>query len=160
PEDFTWKVVGHKDAYRFIDPDSVTGKVKRRELPKGGWRTDAYNNDRTVGFQVKDWKGVPWAPVSAALAKRKFWVVARVAKDKYYLYGKLELWIDDTTWQGAWNRKFSWQGDLLNVYEVMGFATHDFNDKERWWGSTMGCQLSENVKADRATVSGMNGPGE
>jgi hypothetical protein len=41
----------------------------------------------------------------------------------------------------------------------MGFATHAFNDKERWWGSTMSFQLSENIKADRATVSGQNGPG-
>jgi hypothetical protein len=82
-----------------------------------------------------------------------------VPKDKYYLYGKIELWIDDQSWQGAWNRKFSWQGELLNVYQVMGFATADFNDKERWWGSTQGFQLSENIKADRATVSGMNGRG-
>jgi hypothetical protein len=41
----------------------------------------------------------------------------------------------------------------------MGFASADFNDKERFWGSTMGFQLSENIKADRATVSGMNGRG-
>jgi len=82
-----------------------------------------------------------------------------VPKDKYYLYGKIELWIDDQSWQGAWNRKFSWQGELLNVYQVVGFATYDFNDKERWWGSTFGFQGSESIKQDRATVSGMNGPG-
>jgi hypothetical protein len=129
------------------------------EGPGGGWRTVAYNNDRAVGFMVKDWKGVPWGPVAAGVAKRKFWVLEGVPKDKYYLYGKIELWIDDKTWQGAWNRKFSWQGELLNVYQVTGFATYPFNDKERWWGSTFGLQLSENIKADRATASGMNGPG-
>jgi hypothetical protein len=161
PEDFTWKIVGHREAFRLIDPFSVEGKVQRHPLPDGGWRTVAYNNDRTVGFQVgKDWKGISWAPVAGAVAKRKFWVLEGVPKDPYYLYGKIELWIDDTTWQGAWNRKFSWRGELLNVYQVMGFATYAFNDKERWWGSTMGFQLSENVKAERATVSGMNGPGD
>jgi hypothetical protein len=160
PEDFTWKVAGHKDALRFVDPDSIAGKVQRKPLPGGGWRTVSYNNDRAAGYMVKDWKGVPWAPVAAAVAKRKFWVLEGVPKDKYYLYGKVELWIDDQTWQGAWNRKFSWQGELLNVYEVVGFATHQFNDKERWWGSTFGMQLSENIKADRATASGMNGPGD
>jgi hypothetical protein len=102
---------------------------------------------------------VKWAPVAGAVAKRKFWVLEGVPKDKYYLYGKIQLWIDDTTWAGAWNRKFSWQGELLNTLQVMGFATHDFNANERWWGSTMGYQTAENVKADRATVSGMNGPG-
>jgi hypothetical protein len=160
PEDFEWKVVAHRDGLRIVDPDSLAGKVQRKPLPDGGWRTIAFNNDRAAGFQQgSEWKGVPWAPVAGALAKRRFWVLEGVPKDKYYLYGKIELWIDDTTWQGAWNRKSSWRGELLNVYQVMGFATADFNQKERWWGSTMGFQLSENVKSDRATVSGMNGPG-
>jgi hypothetical protein len=159
PEDFTWRITGHRDQLRLVDPDSIDGKIERKELPGGGWRTVAYNNDKSVGFMVKDWKGVAWAPAGAALAKRKFWVIEGVPKDKYYLYGKIELWVDDETWQGAWNRKFSWQGDLLNVYEVMGFGSHDFNAKERWYGSTMAFQGSESIKADRATVSGQNGPG-
>src|SRR5439155_101059 len=79
--------------------------------------------------------------------------------DGFFFYGKLELWIDDQTWQGAWNRKFSWRGELLNVYEVTGYATAPFNEHERWWGATFALQLSENIKADRATASGMNGPG-
>src|SRR5206468_3444871 len=159
PEDFEWKVVGHKEALRFVDPDSIAGKVKERELPGGGWRTVAINNDRTVGYMVKDWKGVPWGPVAAAVAKRKFWVLEGVPKDKYYLYGKMELWIDDTTWAGAWNRKFSWRGDLLNTLQVLGYATLAFNAHERRWGATMAFQLAENIKQDRATAPGMNGPG-
>jgi hypothetical protein len=158
-EDFVWKITGHKEQLRLVDPDSIAGKVVRKPLPGGGWRTESINNDRSVGFMSKDWTGVAWAPLSGALAKRRFWVIEGTPKDKYYLYGRIELWIDDQSWQGAWNRKFSWQNELLNVYQVMGFATADFNDKERFWGSTMGFQLSENIKADRATVSGMNGRG-
>ena len=159
-EDFDWKYVDHREAMRLVDPDSIAGKVKRKPLPGGGWRTDAINNDRAVGFMVKDWKGVAWAPASAGVAKRKFWVIEGVPKDQYYLYGKIQLWIDDQSWQGSWNRKFSWRGDLLNVYQTLGFATAPFNDKERWWGATQGYQGSENIKADRATVSGQHGPGE
>jgi hypothetical protein len=159
PEDFEWKIVGHKEALRFVDADSIAGDVRRKPLPGGGWRTDTYNNARAAGFMVKDWKGVTWAPVAASVAKRKFWVLEGTPKDKYYLYGKIELWIDDTTWAGAWNRKFSWRGDLLNVYQVTGFASANYNEKERWWGSTFGMQLSENIKQDRATASGMQGPG-
>jgi len=160
PEDFEWKVVGHQDGMRFVDPDSIAGKTTRLPLPGGGWRTIAHNNDRTVGYMVKDWKGVAWAPVAAAVAKRKFWVLEGVPKDKYYLYGKMQLWIDDTTWAGAWNRKFSWRGDLLNTLQVLGYATSDFDAHERWWGSSMACQLAENIKQDRATAAGMSGPGE
>jgi len=161
-EDFDWKVTGHRDGLRFADPDSIAGKVQRQELPGGGWRTISFNDARTAGFMLPkgEWKGVAWAPVVGAVTKRKFWILEGVPKDKYYLYGKIELWVDDFTWQGAWNRKFSWQGELLNVYQVMGFATADFNAHERWFGSTFGAQISENIKADRATVSGMNGPGK
>jgi Protein of unknown function (DUF1329) len=160
PEDFSWKVVGHREGMRLVDPDSIAGKVVRKALPGGGWRTTSINNDRSVGYMVDGWKGVAWAPAMAGVAKRKFWVLEGVPKDRYYLFGKIELWIDDTTWQGAWNRKFSWRGELLNTYQVMGFASAPYNDHERWWGSTASFQLSENVKADRATVSGMNGPGD
>jgi len=145
PEDFTWKITGHKEQLRLVDPYSITGKVERKPLPGGGWRTVLYNNDKSVGYMLKDWKGIAWAPAAAGLAKRKFWVLEGVPKDKYYLYGKIELWIDDETWQGAWNRKFSWQGDLLNVYQVMGFASQDFDSKERWYGSTMAYQGSESI---------------
>jgi hypothetical protein len=109
---------------------------------------------------VKDWKGVAWAPVAGALTKRRVWVIEGEPKDKYYLYGKIELWIDDFTWEGAWNRKFSWRDELLNTYQVTGPPTAPYNDKERWWGSTFGWQCAENVKANRATVAGMEPPGD
>src|SRR5689334_7263838 len=53
PEDFVWKIVGHREGLRFTDPDSLAGKVVRRELKGGGWRTVFSNNARTAGFQVK-----------------------------------------------------------------------------------------------------------
>jgi hypothetical protein len=155
PEDFTWKLVGRREALRFTDPDSLAGKVQRRELPGGGWRTTFTNNERTAGFQVKDWKGVAWAPVTSALAKRNVWVIEGVPKDQYYLYGKIELWIDDYTYEGSWNRRFSWKGDLMNTYQITGPATAPYNSTERWWGSTFGWQCAENIKANRATVAGL-----
>jgi hypothetical protein len=160
PEDFDWKLVGCRDALRFTDPDALAGKVVRRPLPGGGWRTPLVNNDRTAGFQVKDWKGVAWAPVSAALAKRGVWVIEGTPKDKYYLYGRIELWIDAYTYEGAWNRKFSWKGDLLNTYQVTGPPSVPYDEKERWLGSTFGWQTAENVKANRATVAGISPPGD
>ncbi len=160
PEDFLWKVVGHRDALRLTDPDALAGKVVRRPLPGGGWRTPFANGARTAGFQVKDWKGIGWAPVAAGLTKRKVWVIEATPKDKYYLYGRIELWIDDYTFEGAWNRKFSWQGELVNTYQVTGPPTVPFNDKERWLGSTFGYQCAENVKAGRATIGGLLPPGD
>jgi hypothetical protein len=160
PEDFTWKVIGHREGLRLTDPDALKGQVVRKPLPGGGWRTTFANNDRTIGYQVKDWKGIAWAPVAAAMTKRRMWLIQAEPKDKYYLYGKIELWIDDYTYEGAWNRKFNWQGELLNTYEVTGPPTAPYNDKERWLGSTFGYQTAENVKANRATTAGQVPPGD
>jgi hypothetical protein len=86
-------------------------------------------------------------------------VLEGVPKDKYYLYGKIELWIDDKHLAGRVEPEVLVAGRAAERLRGVGFATADFNDKERWWGSTFGLQLSENIKADRATASGMNGPG-
>src|SRR5438132_9354653 len=134
-----------------------------------GWRGSQQMAARTFtgsgrlagpGCAPPHWKGIASAPVAAALTKRKAWVIEGVPKDKYYLYGKIELWIDDYTYEGAWNRKFSWQGELINTYQVTGPPTAPYNDKERWLGSTFGYQTAENVKANRATVAGISPPGD
>ncbi len=51
-EDFAWKVIGHQEGMRLVDSDSVAGKVRRRALPGGGWRTTSFNAGRTAGFQL------------------------------------------------------------------------------------------------------------
>ena len=156
PEDFTWKLVGRREALRFTDPDSLAGKVQRRALPGGGWRTTFTNNDRTAGFQVKDWKGVAWAPVAAALAKRNVWVIEGTPKDQYYLYGKIELWIDDYTYAGRLEPAVLWKGELLNTYQITGPATAPLQRHASAGGaSTFGWQCAENIKANRATVAGL-----
>jgi len=33
PEDFDWKITGHREALRFVDPGSIEGKVEQRRLP-------------------------------------------------------------------------------------------------------------------------------
>ena len=78
-------------------------------LPAGGWRSN-WPDLKFLGYMDPEWKGVAWAPMSGALAKRRFWVVEGVPKDKYYLYGRIELYIDKVTFQGAWNRKFCLAG--------------------------------------------------
>ena len=66
-----------------------------------------------LGYMDPAWKGIAWAPVTPVLAKRRFYVVEGVPKDRYYLFGKLQMYIDTIAFQGAWNRKFNWQDELL-----------------------------------------------
>ena len=158
PEDFTWKLVGETEMLRIVDAASLTGDTKRVELPEGGWRTPL-SPKPIAGFEDPNWKGSPWAPVGMALAKRKFWIIEAVPKDKYYLYGKIELYIDQETFQGAYLRKYSWSGELLNDYLVTGLINSeskapDDGASEWFWGTASVYQASLNLKNDRATVTG------
>jgi len=56
-------------------------------LPGGGWRTN-WPDLKFLGDMDPQWKGVAWAPVTAALAKRRVWVIEGKPKDRYYLYGR------------------------------------------------------------------------
>ena len=138
---------------------SLEGKANQRWLPNGGWRSSWPKDLPSVGFQDPAWKGLPWAPVGPQLAKRPMWIIEATPKDKYYLYGKVQLYVDKETYQGAFNRKFSWQGDLMNTYYVLGMINRPNtrpDGQEDWiWASNMGYQTAENVKMNRATVSGL-----
>ncbi len=153
PQDFTWKLVGEQDVLRLVDPFSLDGLQRRIKLPNGGWR-GLFKKIPMVGFQDPAWKGSPWAPVSFALARRRVWIIEGVPKDAYYLFGKIQLFIDKETYQGAYNRKFDWGGNLVNTYVV--FA--DLNgsggdgDDDFYGAGTVVYQGAENLKLNRATV--------
>jgi Protein of unknown function (DUF1329) len=159
PEDFEWKLKGEADAYRLAESINLKGEAHARWVEGKGWDAD-WPDLPFVGYMDPSWKGVAWAPHGAAvLAKRRFWIVEGVPKDKYYLYGKLELWIDQITYQGAWNRKFDWKGELLNTLQVMAWNPLPFtrpNGKVDYLqGSNSAFQCAENVKLNRATVAGI-----
>ena len=159
PEDFTWTLKGETEVLRIVDPLNLQGKSHSVWMPEGGWRPEWDENLKIIGYQDPDWKGLAWAPRSAALAKRPMWIIEGVPKDRYYLYGKIELYIDKEIFQGSWNRKFSWQGELLNTLQVMAYNlvpyTRPDGTVDYIQGSNMSYQTAENIKANRATIAGL-----
>ena len=159
PEDFTWTLTGEADQLRIVDPMNLEGKSNSIWIPGGGWRANWDPELKIIGFQDPEWKGLAWAPRSAALAKRHFYVLEGVPKDKYYLYGKIQLYVDKETFQGAWNRKFSWTGELLNTLQTMGYnlkaMTRPDGTIDYIQGSNMSYNVAENIKTNRATVAGL-----
>jgi hypothetical protein len=164
PEDFEWKLLQAADQLRYVDPLSLEGKYNNKWLPDGGWRVVWPDDIKVIGFQDPNWKGIAWAPIGPALARRPMWILEATPKDKYYLYGKIQLFLDRETYQGAYNRKFSWKGELLNTYYILGFTSDERvrpdGVQEKLWGSNMGYQAAENIKMNRATVSGQLAPGK
>ena len=158
PEDFEWKLAGQRQGLRLIDPGSAAGPLTIDPAPGGGWSILTNLNPPTAGFNTPGWTGVAWAPTDPALAKRTFWVIEATPRDKYYLYGRLELWIDAETWDGAWNRKFTWNGEQVHTYQVLSQINHKAGpaDNPEWLpGATMAWACAENTKMNRATAAGM-----
>jgi hypothetical protein len=165
PEDFVWTTVGVREGFRLADADSIKGEGgPPRWSETGGWRDVWTKNRPAAGYQVPGWQGLAWAPANGVLTKTKFMVVNAVPRDRYYLYGRLELWIDMNSWIGAWNRKFSWKDELLNTYQVEGYlntpARREGSSEVEWvWSSQEVWQCAEAVKLDRATLAGLrSGP--
>lgn len=158
PEDFIWKFVGEAEMMRFVDPKSFEDRTTQVWLPTGGWRA-VWPDDPIVGYQDSKWSGLAWAPVRAALARRPCWIIEATPRDKYYLYGKIQLYIDKETYQGAWNRKFGWTGELLNTLQTLAYQKQELarpDGQHEWlWASSQSYQCAENVKMNRATLGGL-----
>ncbi|MFI5394099.1 MAG: outer membrane lipoprotein-sorting protein [Candidatus Binatia bacterium] len=161
PEDFTWKLVGLREGLRFADPTTMNGYLPFGPPKEGGFSIVVEPELPALGFRVPGWKGLAWAPVDPILIKRKMWVVEGVPKDKYYLYGKLELWADNESWIGAWNRKYSWDGELLATYQISTTRNNPAGPPEarEWvWNGSLAYQCVESLKQNRVSCAGSGRP--
>jgi hypothetical protein len=159
PEAFEWKLVGERDGYVLADPASLAGRVVRTALPKGGFAEEWPAGQEIVGYQDESWTGVGWAPIGPVLVRRKLWVVEARPRDPYYLFHRIEIALDQETFQGVWSRKFDGQGGLLRSLQFLVYATQPTPDGEPMPASSMGYIGAVNVKNNRATVTGTSPPG-
>jgi len=158
PEDFTWKLIGEADQLRLVDPLNLEGKSRSVWTPPNGWNA-MWDDIPFIGYMDPSWKGLAWAPRTGALAKRRHWIVEAIPKDRYYLFGKLVMYIDKDSFQGAWDRKFDWKGELITTYQVMAYnpqpVTRPDGGVDYVQGSNMGYQTAEAIKLERATIAGV-----
>ena len=157
PEDFAWKLVGERDALVLVDPASLDGSAARRGRPDGGIEETWPADRKIVGYQDPAWRGVAWAPVAPVLVRRKLWVVEAVPRDPYYLFAKIEIGLDQETFQGATSRKFDAQGGLLRTLQFLVHASQPIEtggEKLVFPAASMMYLVAENPKSARATVIG------
>jgi hypothetical protein len=158
-EDFVWRLVGQTDQLRLSEETNLKGRAKSVWVEGKGWDAE-WPDVPFIGYMDPNWKGVAWAPTAAAtLSKRRHWIIEGVPRDKYYMYGKLQLYIDTVSYQGAWNRKFGWKDELLAIHQVMAWNPMPFTRPDGKvdynQGSNQAYQTVENVKMNRATVAGI-----
>jgi hypothetical protein len=155
PEDFTWRLVGEREALVLADPASLVDRVQRRGRADGGIEETWPADQKVVGYEDPGWKGAPWAPIAPVLVRRRLWVVEARPRDPYYLFARLEIGIDQETFQGASSRKFDAQGVLLRSLAFLLHAPRPIDaggERLVLGGSSMEYIGAENPKAARATV--------
>jgi hypothetical protein len=151
PEDFEFRLLGKKDQLILIDPFSLRGEA---DLVKAGtgWRI-VWKDVPRIGADLEEWEGLPWAPVSAVLARRPVWVVEARPKDPNYLYGRVVLRLDAQTYHGSWASKYDRADQLLTSYQASR-VTYFSPDGGKTWLSAGGCavRIGESAFHRRATV--------
>ena len=108
-----------------------------------------------MGFQMPEWKGVPWCPVQEVLIRRPHWVVEAIPKDKYYLYGKMIFRFDKEIFLGSYSSKYDWKDKLLNSYAAIRTNILEVAPGEYWAWAGGSVALAVNWKLDRATTAGI-----
>ncbi|HWP67041.1 MAG TPA: outer membrane lipoprotein-sorting protein [Candidatus Limnocylindria bacterium] len=152
PETFTFRVLDRRDGLVLVDPFSLRGEAELIAVAGGGWRS-VWKNVPQIGADDPAWSGVPWAPASAALARRSLWVIDARPRDPNYLYGRLELYLDAETWAGAWVLKFDRAGALIGTYQVAQGTFYEPVAGVWIPAGGIAAQIAENRLYDRATVA-------
>jgi len=150
-EDFSYRLLERRDQLVLVDPFSVRGEAELIPVPGGGWRT-VWKPVPRIGADDPAWRGAPWAPVSAALARRPVWVVEVKPRDPNYLFGKIVLRIDTETFAGAWVSKYDRAGRLMISYQVSLGSWYPMPDGTWIASGGIPVQTAENVVLRRATA--------
>lgn len=91
---FKWKVLKEQTILIPV-PDSHTKKpLQYVKLPDGTWRSPPGVQPVISGWQVKGWKGAPWAPMNVLYVPRTCYVIEGTPLDPYYNYGKQIFYVD------------------------------------------------------------------
>ncbi|MCX8072381.1 MAG: DUF1329 domain-containing protein [Candidatus Binatia bacterium] len=155
PQEFQWRLLEKREGLRVVDPESLPpNSLKPRPGKEGGWDS-LLDRSNYYGYEIPGWKGLPWALPQGGLALRPMYLVEAIPRDKYYLYGRLVLWIDAETYSGAYHQKFNWKGEHVLTYAVLGLPNHQTPDgQETVPVSTQTWAVAENFKMKRASLAG------
>ncbi len=172
PEDFEFKLVGDGWILGTYDnlgmdepvkPEPLAGKTEISQLIESsptGWRL-SYPETKLIAAQEEGWQPgeglVAWAPRQIALLLRPVWIVEATPRNPYYLYGKQVMYIDKENFRGYWKSKYDWKGNVLMNYQVPESLIFKIDGPPGYMrvSKTGGVAIINNIKQDRATVSGL-----
>jgi hypothetical protein len=152
PEDFVFRLVERTEQLVLVDPYSVRGEGEIVAVSGGGWRI-VWKDVPRIGADAPDWRGLPWAPVSAVLVRRPVWVVEATPRDPNYLFGRIVLRFDAETYQGSFTTKFDRAGTLMMSYQAATGSYYSGDGGQTYIpAGGIAVRISENFLYKRATA--------
>jgi len=152
PEDFTFKLLERHDQFVLVDPFSVRGEGEVVPVAGGGWRI-VWKDVPRIGADAPDWRGLPWAPVSAVLVRRPVWIIEATPRDPNYLFGRIVLRFDAQTYQGSFSTKYDRAGTLMMSYQAAAGAYYSGDGGKTYLpAGGIAVRTSENFLYKRATA--------
>jgi hypothetical protein len=121
---FEWKVVRKQEAlipYKSKDPERLM------QTKRGAWQTTPDVTPSVYGFQTEGWQGAPWAPVNLFWVKKTVYVIEASSKDRYYNYGKQEMWYDPDVRFPKYKIIYDRAGDYWKTM-MIGFSAYGSAD--------------------------------
>ena len=146
---------------RIVDPLNLQGKSNSVWMPAGGWRANWAEDLKIIGYQDPELEGAGVGAAQRRAGQAPLLGRRGGAEGSLLPVRQIELYVDKETFQGSWNRKFSWQGELLEHAAGDGATTSPHTRARRPMvdyiqGSNMSYQTRrEHQRQIRATIAGL-----
>jgi hypothetical protein len=108
-EDFEWRFVGSQTVLA-----SMTGITPNLQTYRSPTRAEVVLPATKTAAERHDTIPESWLLVEGmVMVPRPMWIVEGTPRDKYYLFGRLQLYVDATLYRPYWLLGYSWKGELL-----------------------------------------------
>ncbi len=145
---FDWKLLRVQEG---LVPLLDTQPFPFSQNDAGEWVTTKDVKPVLYGYQVKDWKGAPWAPTNLVWVKRPLYVIEMTPKDRYYNYGTHYLWADPETYATTYKIIHDRSGKYWKTLYMINFFCQS-QDRKMAMIAVAGQNIIDE-RADHATIT-------
>jgi hypothetical protein len=125
---FEWKVLRKEEQLvPFCEGDPLRLFLN----DEGEWETAQEDRKLGLGYEVEGYQGAPWLPLNVVYVKRPTYVLECKAKDRYYNYGTVYLWVDADVYLPAYKVIHDRAGDYWKSVVIFFLALASEDGKKK-----------------------------
>ena len=150
---FDWKVLRKEEQLvPFCEGDPIRVFLN----DEGEWESAQHDRKLGLGYEAKGYQGAPWLPLNVVYVKRPTYVLECKAKDRYYNYGTVYLWVDADVYLPAYKVMHDRAGDYWKSGVIFFLALTDEEGKKKMVAP--GGQLTVDDRSQHGSIGIAMGP--